>query len=136
MYRTLDSLQKQSRLPKRAPPKNGVLSFFKVDGEDVNSFIASEDSRLFREKKIPAKPTVSQPPVKTKAVDLPNRPRNQRSLADFSTANLDKQKDKWWKPVLDGTISHSREEEIKSAEAANIEVVANSLENEATRLSQ
>ena len=50
MYRTLDSLQKQSRLPKRAPPKNDVLSLFKVDGEDVNSFIVSEDSRLFREK--------------------------------------------------------------------------------------
>ena len=130
MYRTLDSLQRQSRLPKRAPPKNDVLSLFKVDGEDVNSFIVSEDSRLFREKKIPGKPTATQPPVKTKAVELPNRPRNQRSLADFSTSNQDKQKDKWWKPVLDGTINHSREEEIKSAEAANIEVVANNLENE------
>ena len=103
---------------------------FKVDGEDVNSFIVSEDSRLFREEKIPAKSTATQPPVKTKAVELPNRPRNQRSLADFSSPNQDKQKDKWWKPVLDGTINHSREEEVKSAEAANIEVVANSLENE------
>ena len=87
--------------------------------------------RGYSEKKIPAKPTVTQPSVKTKAVELPNRPRNQRSLADFSSSNKDKQKDKWWKPVLDGTINHSREEEIKSAEAANIEVVANSLENEA-----
>ena len=68
--------------------------------------------------------------MKTKAVELPNRPRNQRSLADFSNQNQGNQKDKWWKPVLDGTISHSREEEVKSAEAANVEVVANSLENE------
>ena len=130
MYRTLDSLQKQSRLPKRAPPKNDVLSLFKVDGEDVNSFIVSEDSRLFREKEIPAKPTVTQPSVKTKPIELPNRPRNQKSLADFSTPNSDSQEDKWWKPVLDGTITHSRDDEINSAEAANIEVVANSLENE------
>ena len=39
MYRTLESLQKQSRLPKRAAPKSDVLKEFKVDGKSVDSFI-------------------------------------------------------------------------------------------------
>ena len=36
---------------------------------------------------------------------------------------------KWWEPVLDGTISHSRDNESKASAAAQSEVIANSLEN-------
>ena len=110
MYRTLDSLQKQSRLPKRAPPKNDVLDLFKVDGEDINSFISREESRLFREKRITTKTDAPKQLVENKPVELPNRPRNQKSLADFSKPNLDNQNEEWWKPVLDGTITHSRDD--------------------------
>ena len=52
MYRTLDSLQMQSRLPKRAAPKSNVLDEFKVDGNSVKSFIESEEKRLYRHKEI------------------------------------------------------------------------------------
>ena len=60
MYRTLDSLQKQSRLPKRAPPKSDVLGDFKVNGENVDSFIQSEELRLFREKPNPVVERIDQ----------------------------------------------------------------------------
>ena len=56
MYRTLESLQKQSRLPKRAPPKIDVMKNFEVDGKSVDSFINSEEKRLFRQKEIVSKP--------------------------------------------------------------------------------
>jgi len=129
MYRTLDSLQKQSRLPKRAPPKEDVLADFSVDGNDANSFISSEEERLFREK-LPNQETKDEVKKSTpsKKISLPNRSRNQRTLSDFSS-EVKGTKD-WWKPVLDGTITHSRDEESNASEAAQTEVLSRSLENE------
>tara|TARA_B100001113_G_scaffold14368_1_gene11003 strand:- start:8896 stop:11466 length:2571 start_codon:yes stop_codon:yes gene_type:complete len=130
MYRTLESLQKQSRLPKRAAPRSGILEDFKVDEEDVDSFISSEEKRLFREKDIIEKLPISTKKPPQKKVELINRPRNQKSLADFSPVSDAKEAEQWWDPVLDGTVSHSRDEETKASEAAQIEVLANSLESE------
>ena len=60
---------------------------------------------------------------------MSNRPRNQKSLADFS-ANQKPSEQNWWKPVLDGTITSSREVEANASEAAKAEALAHSLENE------
>ena len=130
MYRTLESLQKQSRLPKRTAPRKGILDDFKVSDMDVNSFIEQEKKRLFREKEVPQdlKPIKNISP--TKLSDLSNRPRNQKSLADFSNPPSATDGEKWWKPVLDGTLSQSRHKEEQVSEAAQTEVLANSLENE------
>ena len=130
MYRTLDSLQKQSRLPKRAPPKSDVLADFRVNGEDIDSFISSEEQRLFREKVHSEPKIVEQKQVNKTTAPPANRPRAQKSLAEFSSNQEKKDDQKWWKPVLDGTISHSRDDESKASAAAQSEVVANSLENE------
>ena len=130
MYRTLESLQKQSRLPKRAAPRIGILEDFKVDEEDVDSFISSEEKRLFRENEIIEKQPITTNKTPQKKVELINRPRNQKSLADFSVATTPKETEQWWEPVLDGTVSHSRDKETKTSEAAQIEVLANSLESE------
>ena len=129
MYRTLQALQKQSRLPKRAPPRSGILEDFKVDGKDVDYFIEEEEKRLHRDKKPVEDSQKNKNKVQEKIVSLPNRPRNQKSLADFSVNPSNDGDNKWWAPVLDGTVTHSREDETKVAEAANIEVLANSLEN-------
>ena len=130
MYRTLQSLQKQSRLPKRSAPRIGILEDFKVDGEDVDSFISSEEKRLFREKEIIEKSPIATKKPSQKKVELINRPRNQKSLADFSPKSNVKETEQWWEPVLNGTVSHSRDKETKASEAAQIEVLANSLETE------
>ena len=129
MYRTLESLQKQSRLPKRAAPKSDVLKEFKVGGKSVDSFIDSEEKRLFRQKEIVPKPQEITKKEKQEKVTLSNRPRNQKSLADFS-ANQKPSEQNWWKPVLDGTITSSREVEANASEAAKAEALAHSLENE------
>ena len=130
MYRTLESLQKQSRLPKRTAPRKGILDDFKVSDMDVDSFIEQEKNRLFREKEVPKdlKPIEDISP--TRLSDLSNRPRNQKSLADFSNPPSTTNGEKWWKPVLDGTLSQSRDKEEQVSEAAQTEVLANSLENE------
>ena len=130
MYRTLESLQKQSRLPKRAAPRSGILEDFKVDEEDVDSFISSEEKRLFREKEIIDKSPIAIKKTPQKKVELINRPRNQKSLTDFSSTPTVKETEQWWEPVLDGTVSHSRDKETKTSEAAQIEVLSNSLESE------
>ena len=130
MYRTLESLQRQSRLPKRAAPSSDVLGEFSVDGKDVDSFISSEEKRLYREK-IPVAPeNIETKKVKNKTSTPANRPRAQKSLAEFSNPQQKQDGQEWWKPVLDGTNSHSRDDESKASEAAQAEVIANSLENE------
>ena len=130
MYRTLDSLQKQSRLPRRAAPKADVLSAFSIAESSAEEFIQSEEKRLFREKEIPAKQQVSQ--KEQKSTPLPNRPRSQKSLADFS--NPKPADSNWWKPVLDGTVSNSREDEINASEAAKIEIDSNDEERDSQTL--
>ena len=51
-------------------------------------------------------------------------------MAEFSNSQQKQEDQKWWKPVLDGTNSHSRDDESKASSAAQAEVIANSLENE------
>jgi|SaaInlStandDraft_2_1057019.scaffolds.fasta_scaffold00220_26 Fanconi anemia group M protein len=127
MYRTLDSLQKQSRLPRRAAPNENVLSAFSVDGENAESFIESEEKRLFREKKVEPQKNPVQKKSTTSTYSPANRPRAQRSLSEFSTSPVKakddgkKRDEKWWKPVLDGTITHSRDKESSTASAAQTE---------------
>ena len=121
MYRTLDSLKKQSRLPRRAPPNANTLAAFTVDGNDAESFIASEESRLHRVKEVKPQET----PIKTKPTSEPfipsNRPRAQRSLAEFEVPATEAKEEDWWKPVLDGTVTHTRDDESSSAAAAQTE---------------
>jgi len=121
MYRTLDALKSQSRLPRRALPKSDVLTAFTVEDKSAESFIQDEEKRLFRIKEVPKESA----PAKTKATSKPyissNRPRAQKSLAEFSSPSQQAKKEKWWKPVLDGTVTHSRDEESATAAAAMTE---------------
>jgi ERCC4-related helicase/ERCC4-type nuclease len=134
MYRTLDSLQKQSRLPRRAAPNESVLASFTVDGQSAESFIKSEETRLFREKEIPTQKPTPNKKVATDTYSPSNRPRAQRSLSEFSTEPPETPDKTWWKPVLDGTISHSRDEESITASAAQTEADSMSEENESQTL--
>ena len=130
MYRTLDSLQKQSRLPKRAPPKSDVLNDFKINGNSVDSFIHSEEKRLFRQKEIATKPKKLDKKTKQEKITLSNRPRNQKSLTDFPSGQKPREQNNWWKPVLDGSITSPRDVESRASEAAKDEALSQSLENE------
>lgn len=130
MYRTLDSLQKQSRLPRRSPPNSDVLASFTIDGSNAEDFIESEEKRLYRKKEI-----IQEKPKEKKKVEIQteqplNRPRNQRSLADFASTNEETKPVDWWKPVLDGTETHTRENEAKVAAAAQTEVNSLSVERD------
>jgi len=134
MYRTLQGLQKQSRLPRRAQPKKDVLASFTIDGKDAESFIKKEEERLFREKEHVSENVVKQ--AKTNNVknsEPSNRPRAQMSLTEFSN-NTSDSKSEWWKPVLDGTISHSREKENHTSSAAQTEVDSMSIEADSKTL--
>ena len=134
MYRTLDSLQKQSRLPRRAPPNSDVLASFSIEGSNAEDFIESEEKRLYREKEI-----IQDKPEEKKKIEVQtqqplNRPRNQRSLDDFTTPTKETKPVDWWKPVLDGTDTHTRENEAKAASAAQTEVNSLSIESDSETL--
>jgi ERCC4-related helicase/ERCC4-type nuclease len=128
MYRTLDALKNQSRLPRRTPPNSDVLAAFTVEKQGAESFIKTEGKRLFRVKEVVKEST----PAKAKATSKPytpaNRPRAQKSLAEFSSPPQKSKQEDWWKPVLDGTVTHSRDEESATAAAAMTE--ADSLSEE------
>ena len=119
MYRTLDMLQKQSRLPRRR--KSDVLQRFTVGNSSAEDFISEEEKRLHVEKPQP----ISEAKIDKKRVEnvpqLTNRPKSQKSLADFATSNESKH-DNWWKPVLDGTTTIRREIENAASGAAKSEV--------------
>ena len=134
MYRTLETLKNQSRLPRRAPPKSDILSLFTIDGQNAESFIHDEEKRLFREKEIPKKTVTSNTKKETKKVILSNRPKAQKSLAEFSSPPKQAKKEDWWKPVLDGTITHSREQESATAAAAMTETNSMSEEKDSQNL--
>ena len=134
MYRTLNSLKNQSRLPRRALPKDDVLAKFTIDNEGAEEFITSEEKRLFREKEVEVKPTSVKTENKSKPVTLSNRPKVQKSLADFAAVPAKEKQENWWKPVLDGTITHSRDEEASSADAAKTETISMSEEPDSNNL--
>ena len=134
MYRTLNSLKNQSRLPRRALPKDDVLAKFTIDNEGAEEFITSEEKRLFREKEVEVKEVSVKTENKSKPVILSNRPKAQRSLADFAATPAKEKQDDWWKPVLDGTITHSRDEEASSADAAKTETISMSEEPDSNNL--
>ena len=128
MYRTLQRLQKQSLLPRRAPPKEDVLASFTVNGKDAEAFIQEEKERLYRE---PEKPKLEEKvTVKSekKQVELSNKPKAQRSLSDFSKPIEVQEGGKWWAPVLDGTEAKSRDEELSAVSAAQTEIDSLSIE--------
>ena len=129
MYRTLDRLQKQSRLPKRAPPTDDVLQNFSIDGQDAESFIEHERKRLHREKAV--EPVEPKSVRKEKPVSRPvlrNRPRAQKSLSDF-TSPPPQDDNNWFNPVLDGRKAARREDESRVAGAAIAEVDSYTLAN-------
>ena len=121
MYRTLDMLQKQSRLPRREAPKSDVLQRFTVGNSSAEDFISEEERRLHVEKPQP----INEAKIDKKRVEnvpqVSNRPKSQKSLADFATSNESKH-DNWWKPVLDGTTTIRREIENAASVAAKSEV--------------
>ena len=80
------------------------------------------------QKEIVPKPQEVAKKEKQHKVTLSNRPRNQKSLADFS-ANQKPSEQNWWKPVLDGTITSSREVEANASEAAKAEAFSKQPEN-------
>ena len=111
MYRTLAKLQKQSRLPRRAAPKEDILSSFSVEGIDAETFISQESERLYRAPKIiiqEEKETINK---KRQTSTITNLPRAQKSLSDFSSTKENANDSKWWNPVLDGNNSKTKEDE-------------------------
>ncbi|HIL65085.1 MAG TPA: DEAD/DEAH box helicase [Candidatus Poseidoniales archaeon] len=136
MYRTLERLKRQSRLPRRAPPTNEILSLFTVDGQTAESFIKSEQERLYRPPEIKVVEPKQQK-SKPKSPELINRPRAQKSLAEFANSSPEPAKTvepKWWEPVLDGTSSPSREEESATAAAAITETDHLGIEHQSLEL--
>ena len=111
MYRTLEKLQKQSRLPRRAVPKEDILSSFTVEGIDAETFISQESERLYRAPEIiiqEEKETVNK---KRQTSTITNLPRAQKSLSDFSSTKENANNGKWWNPVLDGNNTERKEDE-------------------------
>lgn len=135
MYRTLESLQKQSRLPRRAAPNSDVLALFSIGGANAEEFIQTEEKRLFRKKEITQDSTTnSKKKTEVQKKEPLNRPRNQRSLADFATPAKEAKTPDWWKPVLDGTVTHTREDEAKAASSAQTEVNSIGIEKDSETL--
>ena len=83
--------------------------------KSVDSFINSEEKRLFRTEGNISKPQRLRK-RRRKRNYFANRPRNQKSLADFSSTP--NQLNNWWKPVLDGSITSSREDMAHASDAA------------------
>ena len=119
MYRTLNKLQSQSRLPKRLSPISNVLNNFSVNSESAESFIEKERNRLEVIK--PEKESVTKVQTNTKNEKyVPrNRPQSQKSLSDFSSpkTNID-----WWNPILDGTKKNEMKNENSAIEATKSEI--------------
>ena len=119
MYRTLNKLQSQSRLPKRLSPISNVLNSFSVNSESAESFIEKERDRLEVIK--PEKESVTKVQTNTKNEKYvpANRPQSQKSLSDFSSpkTNID-----WWNPILDGTKKNEMKNENSAIEATKGEI--------------
>ena len=119
MYRTLNKLQSQSRLPKRLSPISNVLNRFSVNSESAESFIEKERNRLEVIK--PEKESVTKVQTNTKNEKYvpSNRPQSQKSLSDFSSpkTNID-----WWNPILDGTKKNEMKNENSAIEATKSEI--------------
>ena len=138
MYRTLDRLKRQSRLPRRAPPTDDILSSFTVGGQPAESFIKAEQERLYRPPEVKIAEPI-QPKSKPKVPELSNRPRAQKSLAEFTNARPEPPKTieddrNWWEPVLNGTSQPSRDEESAAAAAAISETDHLGIEHESLEL--
>ena len=120
MYKTLSNLQKQSRLPKRMVPKENVLENFTIGDTNAEQYISTEKKRLTVEVQL-EKQSEDTPrkKIKSDATIQPNRPKSQKSLADFSDA---KKETNWWKPVLDGTVQSKRDDELSSIKATEKEI--------------
>ena len=119
MYRTLNKLQSQSRLPKRLSPISNVLNSFSVNSESAESFIEKERDRL--EVLKPEKESVTKVQTNTKNEKYvpSNRPQSQKSLNDFSSpkTNID-----WWNPILDGSKKNEMKNENSAIEATKGEI--------------
>jgi len=119
MYRTLNKLQSQSRLPKRLSPISNVLNRFSVNSESAESFIEKERDRLEVIK--PEKESVTKVQTNTKNEKYvpANRPQSQKSLSDFSSpkTNID-----WWNPILDGSKKNEMKNENSAIEATKGEI--------------
>ena len=119
MYRTLNKLQSQSRLPKRLSPISNVLNRFSVNSESAESFIEKERDRL--EVLKPEKESVTKVQTNTKNEKYvpSNRPQSQKSLSDFSSpkTNID-----WWNPILDGSKKNEMKNENSAIEATKGEI--------------
>ena len=119
MYRTLNKLQSQSRLPKRLSPISNVLNSFSVNSESAESFIEKERDRLEVIK--PEKESVTKVQTNTKNEKYvpANRPQSQKSLSDFSSpkTNID-----WWNPILDGSKKNEMKNENSAIEATKGEI--------------
>ena len=114
MYKSLNSLQKQSRLPRRAPPKDDVLSSFSVGNISVEEFIESEKIRLKRKNE----EKISPPPedINPKKISLSNKPKSQKSLVDFAMPNDTQLRRDTSQRYA--SLSSEREKEIKTSDAA------------------
>lgn len=110
MYRTLEKLQKQRRLPRRANPKEDVLSSFSIEGINAETFISKEIERLHRPPEIIIQEEKETVKEKRKTPTITNLPRAQKSLSDFSSTKENATKEEWWNPVLNGNDSKTKED--------------------------
>ena len=119
MYRTLNKLQSQSRLPKRLSPISNVLNSFSVNSESAESFIEKERDRLEVIKPKKESVTKVQTNTKNQKYAPSNRPQSQKSLSDFSSpkTNID-----WWNPILDGSKKNEMKNENSAIEATKGEI--------------
>lgn len=124
MYRTLNKLQSQSRLPKRLNPVSNVLDNFTINTETADSFITKEKVRLEIPK--PEREPVEKEKSTTEREEYvpSNRPQNQKSLSDFSSP---KSKKDWWNPILDGSKKNDMTNENRVIEATKNEI--NNIDN-------
>jgi len=111
MYKTLDKLQSQARLPRRTNTKKDVFENFSVGETSAEEFIEEEKRRLFIPKSTQKIADTSEVTKKVEETYVPsNRPQNQKSLTDFTPD--EEEKNDWWNPVLDGSKKNDRNEEL------------------------
>ncbi|MDP6869313.1 MAG: helicase-related protein [Candidatus Poseidoniaceae archaeon] len=83
MYRALERLKKQSRLPRRSPSSKEILSSFMVDSKNAGDFILTEIERLYVEIETEGTTANQNYKITETGKDLPTRSKNQRTLIDF-----------------------------------------------------
>ena len=86
MYKTLDKLQSQARLPRRTNTKKDVFENFSVVETSAEEFIEEEKKRLIIPKSTQKIAETTEVTKDAEEAYVPsNRPQKQKSLTEFYT---------------------------------------------------